>query len=119
MLYPTLSQPLIVLVVLFAGFLGGLIFDFFRILTTLSGNDRISKHFFDFLATLFSVGLLFFVNLWLNYGRFRLYVIAVFLSSFLIERLLSKILWTKLLSKWYTSITRRRSKREQKKQKPI
>ena len=119
MLYPTLSQPLILLVVFCTGIIGGLVFDVFKILTTLSGNDKVSKHFFDFLATIFSVALLFGVNLSLNYGQFRLYVIAVFLISFLIERLLSKFLWTKVFSKWYTNITRRRPKRGQKKQKPI
>lgn len=117
MLYPTLNQPLLLLVLFASGIVGGLIFDVFRILTTLSGNDKISKHFFDFLATLLTFFLLFFVNMWLNYGQFRIYVPLVFLLSFTLERLLSKFLWTKLLSKWYSSITRRKTRGGRKKER--
>ena len=110
MLYPTLSQPLIVLCLLGGGILGGLIFDVFRLLTLLSGNDRYSKHIFDFLSTLCCFALLFILNLTLNFGQFRLYVLVVFLLTFALERLISKILWTKLLKKWYSSIAQRRNK---------
>ena len=116
MLYPTLIQPVVLLVILACGIVAGLVFDLFRILTTLSGNDKFSKHFFDFLATILSFLLLFFVNMALNFGQFRIYVPAVFLLSFALERVLSKFLWTKLLSKWYSNIMRR-EKRGRKKEK--
>jgi len=115
-LYPTLNQPIILLVVFVSGLASGLIFDIFKIIVLLSGNDKITKHFFDFLATMFSFLLLFFVNLYFNFGQFRLYVIIVFLISFTLQRLFSKFLWTKLLSKWYSSIARRK-KRGRKKEK--
>ena len=117
MLYPTLNQPILFIVLIAGGVVGGLIFDVFRILSTLSGNDRFSKHFFDFLATLFTFFLLFFINMGLNYGQFRIYVPLVFLTSFTLERLFSKFLWTKLLSKWYSSITRRKGRGGRKKEK--
>ena len=79
MLYPTLNQPIVLLALFACGIVCGLVFDVCKILTTLAGNDKFSKHFFDFLATIFSFLLLFFVNLWCNYGQFRLYVFLVFL----------------------------------------
>ena len=107
LLYPTLNQPLILLAIFACGIISGFIFDLFRVLTTLSGNDKFSKHFFDFLATIFSILILFFLNLWFNYGQFRLYVVVFFLLSFTLQRFISKILWTKLFSKWYSRITKR------------
>lgn len=115
MLYPTLNQPLVILCLLFGGLLGGLIFDAGRVLAMLSGNDKYSKHIFDFVATILNFGLLFLINLKLNFGQFRLYVPIVFLSTFAFERFISKKLWTKLLEKWYSSIQRRKSARKTKK----
>ena len=108
MLYPTLNQPLIVLWLLLAGFFGGLIFDLFRFVAMLSGNDKYSKYIFDFFATICVFGLLVLVNLKLNYGQFRLYVPFVFMITFTFERIIIKILWTKLLQKWYSNIAQRR-----------
>lgn len=115
MLYPTLRQPLILLWMLIGGFVGGIIFDIFRCLTLLSGNDKYSRHIFDFLATASNFVLLFLINLHTNFGQFRFYVLLVFMFSFWAERIISKILWTKLLKKWYINITQRRnSGREEK-----
>ena len=112
MLYPTLNQPLVLLIIFLVGVISGFVFDVARILTTLSGNDNISKHIFDFFATIISFAFLYFANLKCNLGQFRLYVLAIFLLSFSFQRLFSKILWTKLLSKWYTSITKKGAKVE-------
>lgn len=108
MLYPTLNQPLVLLIIFIVGLLSGLIFDIARLLTTASGGDKWSKNIFEFLAVIFSFAILFFANLTFNLGQFRLYVLAIFLVSFALERFISKILWTKLLLKWYTSIMKRR-----------
>lgn len=106
MLFPTQFQPLVILMTFLAGIVAGLLFDGAKILTTLVGMQKFSRHFFDFLAGIFSSALLLLVNLKFNYGQFRLYVIAIFLATLLIERLLSKFLWTKLLEKWYTQIAK-------------
>lgn len=104
MLYPTLNQPLVIVVMLAVGFASGLIFDIGRILSSILDGQKFSRHFFDFLSVLFSSFLLVKANLSVNYGQFRIYVFIVFLISLILERFLSKILWTKLLSKCYTSI---------------
>ena len=116
MLYPTLNQPLVLLIIFLVGLICGLIFDIAKILTTLSGGDKWSLHIFDFIATIICFLLLFFANLKFNLGQFRLYVLGVFLISFALQRYFSKFLWTKLLSKWYTSITKRRKIKIEKKQ---
>lgn len=115
MLYPTLNQPLVFLIIFLVGFVGGFVFDVARILTTLSGGDNWSRHIFDFIATAVCFVGLFFANLYINLGQFRLYVLGVFLTSFTLERFFSQILWTKLLSKWYTSITKRKEVKSEKK----
>ena len=107
MLYPTLNQPLVLLIIFLVGFVCGCIFDLARILSTLAG-DIWAKHILDFFAIVISFSILFFSNLIFNLGQFRLYVLAIFLLSFALERFFSKILWTKVLSKWYSSITRKR-----------
>ena len=112
MLYSTLNQPLVFLIIFLIGFASGFVFDAARILTTLSGGDRWSKHIFDFVATIICFVFLYFANLLANLGQFRLYILGVFLTSFALERFFSKILWTKLLSKWYTSITKKGAKVE-------
>ena len=116
MLYPTLSQPIVFLVILCAGIIGGIIFDIFKILTFLSGNDKYSKIFFDFLATIFSFGILFVINLQINYGQFRIFIIITFLFALILERFLSKILWTKCIKKWYNSFKEKKNARRKKKE---
>ena len=104
MLYPTVNQPIVIIAMFFTGLACGLIFEIFRFLTFLSGNDKISKNFFDFLAVIFSFALFFIVNLAVNYGQFRVYVILIFLIGFAVEEIILKILWTKLIEKCYTRI---------------
>lgn len=104
MLYPTLNQPLTILAMFVVGLASGIIVDIGRLLASLIGWQKFSRHFFDFLAVIFSCALLLFVNLKVNYGQFRLYIILIFSLSLILERFLSKILWTFIASKCYTSI---------------
>ena len=104
MLYPTLNQPLVIVVLIVTGFFSGIILDACRLLSSLNRSQKLSRHFFDFIAVLFSFFLLEMANLKVNYGQFRLYVFAVFLCGLALERILSKFLWTKLISKCYTRI---------------
>lgn len=113
MLYPTLNQPLVVLIIFIVGLASGLIFDVARILTTISG-EKWSKHIFDFVATILAFLVLYFTNLSINLGQFRIYVLGIFLISFALERFISKILWTKLLLKWYTKTMNRRKTKIEK-----
>ena len=115
MLYPTLDQPVILIVVFCSGLAAGALFDVVKLLTVLSGKDRFSKHILDFLATIVSFAILFLVNLKINYGQFRVYVLALYLTGILLQRLISKFLWTKLFLKWYNTIRRKNSGREKEK----
>ena len=92
MLYPTLNQPLTILAIFLVGLASGVIVDIGRLLASLIGGQKYSRHFFDFLAVIISCALLLLTNLKVNYGQFRLYVILIFLLSLALERFLSKIL---------------------------
>lgn len=110
MLYPTLNQPAVIFAMLGVGLVSGLLIDGGRILAWLTGEGSFARHFFDFIALFFSCGLLIFVNLMVNYGQFRIYVFVIFILSLMLERFLSKILWTKLISKCYTNVVAKREK---------
>ena len=110
MLYPTMNQHLMLFALVVGGFLAGIVFDVFRFLSMIFGNDKVLKHFFDFLSTILASLLLFLTNLWLNYGLFRIYVVCIFVISFAVQRFISKFLWTKLISKWYSYIAKRSRK---------
>ena len=101
LLYPTTNQIQMLLVLLFLGVASGILFDAFSCFVKLVANDKITKHFFNFLATFFSFFALFFANLRFNYGQFRLYLIFVFALGFAIEKTISKFLWTKLIKRCY------------------
>ena len=109
MLYPTSNQPLLIFLLLVGGLVGGLVFDITRVLNLLLGEKKIFKHIFDFFATSLSCFILFLINLNFNLGQIRLYVPIVFLLAFIIERTISRNLWTNLLKRWYSSIVQRRS----------
>ena len=117
MLYPTLSQPVVFVLIALTGLACGVLFDIFGSLAFVSGNDKYSKIFFDFLATIFSFAILFVVNLQANYGQFRLFVVITFLLAFCLERTLSKFLWTKCVKKWYTACKGAGFARKKKKKK--
>ncbi len=103
MLYPTLNQPLMLLVIFSAGIICGVLFDVLNIFS----KYKILKHIADFFGTILSFLLLFAINLKFNYGQFRIYIIAVFALSFAIEKIISYFLWTKLIKKCYIRIRRK------------
>ncbi|MBE7073507.1 MAG: hypothetical protein E7379_00170 [Clostridiales bacterium] len=109
LLYQSQNQPLIIVMISLAGVVSGFLFDFARILTLFFGKGKIAKHFFDFCATAVSVLVLFLTNLHFNYGRFRLYVLLIFIICFALQRFFISFLWTKLLKKWYSNIMQRRN----------
>ncbi len=62
MLYPTLNQPLMFLLLICAGLASGIIFDLLNLVCNLVREDRFSKIFFDFLSVLLAFSLV--VQLW-------------------------------------------------------
>lgn len=117
MLYPTLNQPVVILVMFAAGIVGGLAFDACRILSILAKADKTAKHILEFLATLICFILFFVGNLFFNYGQIRVYTILIFLLSFALERKLSQKLWTKLVEKWYSIVVGRITEWKKKRNK--
>ena len=108
MLYPTANQPLLICLLLLAGFCGGVVFDIARFLNLLLGEKKVVKHIFEFVATVICCLSLLLINLHFNFGQFRVYVVLLFLFSFILERTISQKLWTNLLKKWYSNIVQRR-----------
>ena len=109
MLFETLSQPQMVLFVVLFGFLSGIIFDLQKLF-----KKSIKNRFFDYLSSFFCVFLTiliyFFVNLKLNYGEFRFYILLMFFLSLAFERLFIGNLLENLLRKWYNKLTEKMKK---------
>lgn len=99
MLYPTLNQPAVILSILATGLLAGFIFDICKLLAKGCSKLKFASIFFDFLAVLFSFLLLLLVNLLVNYGQFRAYVVVIFLTAILLERVLSNLIIKKFSKK--------------------
>ncbi len=108
MLYPTLNQPLMFILLLLAGLASGVIFDVLNLIIGLLGSDKYVRHFFNFLSVVLSFAILFIVNLKFNYGQYRSYVLIIFLISFCFERFLSRFLWTKLIKKCYSLLSKKK-----------
>ena len=103
MLYPTLNQPLMLFIVFCCGIFCAVIFDILQVFS----KRKILKHILDFFAVIFSFALLFLLNLKFNYGQFRIYVVAIFLLSFVSLKIISKFLWTKVIQKCYIKLRRK------------
>ncbi len=88
MLYETLGQPVIFLILIISGFLSGFIFDFLNILKKhIKINFFIN--FFAFLGVFLTIFIFYLINLKFNYGQFRFYTIFCFFLSLTIERFIS------------------------------
>ena len=109
MLYETLNQPQFFLFVVLFGFLSGIIFDLKKII-----KNNIKNKFFDYFLSFFCVFLViliyFFVNLKLNYGEFRFYILITFCLALSIERIFIGNLLENLLRKWYNKLTEKMKK---------
>ncbi len=117
MLYETLSQPSIFLWMSIGGLLSGLLFDFVNILSFLLNNKRVIKQILLFLSTFLLFFNVFFLNLKLNYGQFRLFSILGFGISFCIERFLMSNFLAKPITKCYNTIKEKQNARRKTKEK--
>lgn len=104
MLYETLSQPLIILAILFSGIASSILFNLGSLVMYFCNKNKIVKQIVYFLCVIASAIILYFVNLSVNYGRFRIYILLVFAVGFAVSRFTLGKLWTKLLNKWYNGI---------------
>ena len=74
MLYETLSQPHIFLLIILFGFLTGFIFDLLNLLKNVI-KIKFFNNFILFLGVFLSIFIFYLINLNLNYGEFRFYVL--------------------------------------------
>lgn len=106
MLYETLNQPQIFLFVVLFGFLSGIIFDFKKIIKNNIKN-KIFDYFLSFFCVFLVILIYFFVNLKLNYGEFRFYILITFCLALSIERIFIGNLLENFLKKCYTKLERK------------
>ncbi len=76
--------------------------------------NKFTKGLFDFITVTFFLGILFYSNLVVNYGQFRIYVVASFLLAIFLKRILSKFLWTKCIKRCYNNFKERFNERRKK-----
>ena len=85
-LYESLSQPIILLCVIIAGFLSGFVFDVCNLFFKLASKSKIFRHILDVMAV-FACGFVFFaVILTVNYGDLRVYELLFFVAFLLLQR---------------------------------
>lgn len=89
MLYPTLNQPLVLFVIFLAGFASGFLFDFSNLIKKSLKDLKAIGIFFDFIACILSFAILFFTNLQINFGQFRIYIVIIFVLACLLQRVFS------------------------------
>lgn len=94
MLYQTLNQPIICIVIFLAGFMSGFIFDLFNLFKLSLNKIKGVSIFFDFLSVFLSFFVYFIVNLYINFGQFRFYVVLLFLLGLCLQRGTSTIFMT-------------------------
>ena len=104
MLYESLSQPIIILCILAIGIACGMIFDVGKFINYFFNQNKFTKQLILSFCTILSAVLLFIVNLQVNYGRFRVYILLLFTISFIVERYTIGKLWTKALEKCYNKL---------------
>ena len=112
MLYPSLNQPIVFIVLFCGGILAGITFLLCKICV-----KNLEKH--KFLAQIcyfFTILICFFIfsafNLLANYGQFRLFAILSFLLGMICFDFLAKFLWTKGKEKWYNLKDGRKTKKD-------
>lgn len=114
MLYETLSQPLVILCIFLVGLGAGLLVDAANLIWAFCNKNKILQQILYFCCVVLSALALFYTNLNANFGRARVYIPAIFLVAFTIERLTVGKLWTKLIEKCYNTSKRRKEQRLQK-----
>ena len=97
-LFETLNQGTILLYCVIFGFLSGIIFDIAGILFFLCKNNKVVRFFSDLFATIICFCIVFLITYKLNFGIFRVYILAIFLLFAFLER----ITLGKLVAKTYT-----------------
>ncbi len=102
LLYETLSQPLIFLIVLAIGFGCGFLFDARNLVCFLCNKNKVVGILLDVLIGLSLGAVLLLSVLAFNYGELRLYLILSFLFGIFLQRISVGRMIAKLSKRWYT-----------------
>ncbi len=106
MLFESLSQPKIFILLFLYGLCSGLIFDFCEFIVFLCNKNKIIKIIFEFFATSISIFIFFIVILKLDYGDLRFYHICSFWGALIIQRITIGKLFEKVFDWCYNSFVK-------------
>ena len=112
MLYPTLNQPLVFLIMFCTGIICGIIFSLTKMINNKISRYKILVQLFYFLSIVFSFALFSFLNLICNFGQLRLYVFLATGIGIFVEKTILQKIWTKLNKKCYNLLHGRKENKE-------
>ncbi len=101
-IFETLNEPKIFLFLIIFGFLCGFLFDICYLITFLCNENKIVKNILQFFATIICFFIVFLINLKLNYGVFRVYILISFFFAIFLERITLGKLFAKTRNWCYT-----------------
>jgi len=101
MLYETLSQPKIFLLLLIFGFLSAFLFDVSKLLNYFFNQNKITKQILLFISTFLCFVIFTECNLWLNFGDVRLFAFMGFFLGMILQRISVGKLLAKIMDKCY------------------
>lgn len=119
MLFESLLQPKIFLIVFCIGFCSGFVFDLAGYIVFLCKHNKVVKFIFDYLATVITFAIFFLTILLVNYGEFRVYHFIAFYGALLLERFTLGKLVKKLINFVYTQFLKLIQKLFQKKKNKV
>lgn len=114
MLYQSLSQPIICLILSAIGIFSGLIFDIKNIFCFIFKKNKIINQILLFLSIILIFFIYFLTNLKINYGEIRLFPFLIFFLGFSIERFFVKNFLANPILKCYNKSKETRDARRKK-----
>lgn len=97
MLYPTVGQGSVFLILLVSGIICAVIFDANNLVTFLCNKNKVVKIILDFICAVLCGAAYFFMVLKFNYGEQRMFTLLAFLLGLTAERCSLGILLAKSL----------------------
>lgn len=113
MLYPSLSQPSVFFCLFAAGFACGFLFCIAKVVYSILKQKAFALHVGNFLSVIASAAVFYFVNLTVNYGQVRLFVLFAFVAGVCLQCFVISKVFGVLFKKWYNKFHGRA--KEQKK----
>ncbi len=114
MLYEVLSQPITILSLLLTGMACGILFDAAHLILAFCNKNKVLRQILYFICTILSAFFVFYINLIVNYGRFRIYVLLVFSIGFALQKFTLGKLFTRFINLCYNKTKERQTGGRQK-----